>query len=365
MKMLAASTIALVLFLAACRPAASLGQDVSTLSPQQVEQKALEHLAAGRQSQAEHLLEAYAAGFPEILRIISVPAQWQRSTKVLQAELKPYRAQQRAFFLLAACTRSRFAIEDARPLFIVVNNMDPSTPAGKCAAMVLILDNSRSAGLLQRIRVSEVFAILVKFPDAYPDDVAIRWMAAVQCRQAHMNTDGAEHFRKILDKWRPGPILVHQTYANVLDELKRYSEALPERRKAVEMEPAGWSYDGLATTLYNLERFEEANEAHAKAVQMDPGCALFVTKWARTLMAQERYDAAIAKGKQAIDLEPETFDGWWVWAKCLEAQGKKAEALEKYQKVVELNKLFLPAHFRIAALTKELEKPKKAAEKKK
>lgn len=56
MRILISSTIALVLLGSVCASAADPGEDVPSLSPQQVEQKALEHLAAGRQSQAERLV---------------------------------------------------------------------------------------------------------------------------------------------------------------------------------------------------------------------------------------------------------------------------------------------------------------------
>ena len=135
--------------------------------------------------------------------------------------------------------------------------------------------------------VNDAFADFKKLVDENPDDIMIRWMLAVQCRNWDRNAEGAELYRQILERWNPGPVLVHQTYANLLDELGRFEEALVERYKAVKMEPAAWSYDGLGNTLDSLGRYKEASEAHAKAARLAPASLPIWFHWARGLLARE------------------------------------------------------------------------------
>ena len=59
----------------------------------------------------------------------------------------------------------------------------------------------------------------------HPADPLLRWMMAIQCRSRGDNEKGVVHFAKLLEQWSPGPVLVHQTYANLLDNLDQYEEA--------------------------------------------------------------------------------------------------------------------------------------------
>lgn len=272
------------------------------LRVQEIENQVLKELNDGRQDQAETLLE----------------------TSISQGIRN-----QRVLFLQAACARSRFMIEEALPLFVEVAKMDATSPAGQCAKHIENLD--------KQVGVEENFSNLVKLIDANPEDIILRWMLAVQCRSLDKNEIGAEQFGKILQKWSPGPVLVHQSYGNILDELKRYDAALIERRKAVELEPAGWSYQGLGNTLTALKKFDEAESAYAKSVELAPEGASYWRSWAWGLERQNKFDEAIIKCQKAVELNPREFLAWSIWGDALISKGLKQEALEKYKMVLKLN----------------------------
>jgi tetratricopeptide (TPR) repeat protein len=314
--------------------------DESPRSPQEIENQVLRDLIAGKQRKAEKLLERELARYPDIQQTAEMI--WNREPdpeRLLNARADRYRGIQRLVFLHAACMRSRFEKEEAFPVFGVVCAIDSTTPVAKCALKVIQLDSSQFARLKKKDR-DKVFEQFEELVDANPNEVMIRWMLAVGCRTWDRNEEGVRHYRRILEQWNPGPVLVHQTYANLLDKLKRYEEALVERRKAVELESAGWSYDGLANTLHYLGRFEEACEAHANAVRTDSQRSNYWSNWASTLRAAGKLDEAIAKCQHAIDIHPDNELAWWTWAKCLESQGKKAEALEKYQKALRSRRVW-------------------------
>jgi tetratricopeptide (TPR) repeat protein len=157
----------------------------------------------------------------------------------------------------------------------------------------------------------------------------VRWMLAVQCRNWNRNQEGADAYEVLLERWHPGPALVHQTYANLLDELKRYNDALAERYLVVAMEPAPWSYDGLGNTLQHLNRFDESCAAHEIAVRLDPTSSLYFSNWAIALNGKGDFDGAIEKCKRALQLQPTSARAYWMWGKALDGQGKPNEALAK------------------------------------
>jgi tetratricopeptide (TPR) repeat protein len=323
----------------------------------EIEAQVLKLLAAGDQSKAEHYLNEAVKRFPSAMKLTVLLAgeKSAEAKQLLQAQADELHQAQRTFFLFAACTRSRFDIESSAVIFQAVSAMNPSTPSGKCALYMHRLDtNPRRLSTLAR--VEQELVNLRKLIETYPDDVMIRWMLAVQCRTWNYNAEGAELYKQILDQWNPGPVLVHQTYANLLDSLGRYDDALIERRQAVKMEPSSWSYDGLANTLNHLWRFQEANEAHAMAIQLDPERSSYWSNWGLCMIGLGQDNEAIQKCQRALELDPQNWRGYQVWGTALEAQGKKEEALEKYKQALALSPGSFPLRRSIYNLEAKLAK---------
>ncbi|HEY1785812.1 MAG TPA: tetratricopeptide repeat protein [Pirellulales bacterium] len=245
------------------------------------EKQVLTLLAAGYQSEAEGLLLAQVRQFPQAQELVKLvkAEQFEEADRYRDANRAELRAAQRTLFLFAAGCRSRFDIHGTTPIFHAVYGIDTSTPSGKCAWLVKRLDSANMKWASKQI-VDDAFADFKKLADENPGDIFIRWMLAVECRTWDRNEEGVEQYKQILQQWNPGPALVHQTYANLLDELGRFDEALVERCKAVKMEPASWTYDGLGNTLKGLGRFQEANEAYVTALSMEPISLRYWIHWA-------------------------------------------------------------------------------------
>ncbi len=240
---------------------------------------------------------------------------------------------------------------EAFPMFSVVYAINRETTAGLCSQRIIALDsNVPTEG--GPAAINREFAALTNLAESNPDDVVVRWMLAVQCRTWNRNEEGARHYSKVAQAWVPGPSLLHQSYANILDELNRHEEALVERRIAVEQEPRSWSYDGLANTLSALGRYEEAIEAHEMAVKADPQRSPSYSNWAKTLWSAKKYEESIARCKEAIELHPGNGNAYWTWGNCLYSLGKKAEALEKF----ELAQLLFPNDERLRISIESLKK---------
>jgi tetratricopeptide (TPR) repeat protein len=354
MRIARGATIAIIL-MASCNVSRTAEQSGALASPpEQMEEQVLDHLKGGRQSAAQELLRSYVVLYPEIMHIAGLFDTNKRSEarELVKKQPDHFQDKQRVFFLHAACIRSRFDVEGAFPFFLLVVEMDPNSAAGKCAQIVILLDAKKDDA---KKDVDARFTDLEKLADANPDDVAVRWMLAVQCRSYDRNKLGAEQYKKILEKWNPGPSLVHQTYANLLDALGRYDEALVERRKTIEMEPNGWSYDGLAVTLRHLKRYKEAEEASAKAVVQEPLRATYWSNWALTLIDDGKIEDAIAKCQRSLQIDPTNWRAMDIWGDALRSQGKKSEALAKYQDALKNNPKSEFIQSEITALKKELD----------
>jgi tetratricopeptide (TPR) repeat protein len=182
--------------------------------------------------------------------------------KLLIASIKKNPENQELLFYSASCTRSRFEIEEAYKLFNFVYFINEESLYGKISQIIMNLDKKEN--------IEDNFSLLEQIVEQNPDNIIIRWMLAVQCRNFNYNEKGDTQYQIILQNWNPGPVLVHQTYANILDALEKYDEALIHRNLAVKLEPEGWSYHGLSVTLFNLGRYQEAKEAVLKAIELAP-----------------------------------------------------------------------------------------------
>jgi len=310
-----------ILILAAlCMPCFSQPLKKATQqSPEQIESQFLALLSAGKQSDAEELLNT---------------------------NVKNHLNNQRVVFLLACCIRSRFMVRDAASVFSAVVNMGTNSVAGQCAFHILYLEARKDP--------DQHFSALLNLVENTPDDLMLRWMMAVQCATYEKNEEGCKHYAKLLEKWNPGPVLVHQEYGNLLDGLKRFEEALVSRRIAVELEPAGWSYEGLGYTLAGLNRFKESNEAYSMSVKLAPENPLYWRSWAWGLGQEKRYPEAIEKCKKALSLNPKDYKALGSWGWYLEVQGKNKEAIDKFKEALTINRSYEYAKNHLNDLEKQL-----------
>ncbi|HEY1603409.1 MAG TPA: tetratricopeptide repeat protein [Pirellulales bacterium] len=312
-------------------------------------------LSDGKQGDAERLLSAELAQYPEATRLVELVAA-KKEKEAHDFKMRHFvkiHSAQRALFLSAVCDRSRFEKERAFATLNTVWMLDHRTRAAKCAYQVLWMD-SEELYQSPKKEVDRAFSELQQLADANPDDLMIRWMLAVQCRNWGRNEEGVKVYQQILAKWQPGPVLVHQTYANLLDNLHRYDEALVERRLAVSMSPAYWTYDGLGNTLHGLSRFQEACDAHAIATAMNPRRSSNWSNWAKSLNGLGKYDEAIEKSQRALKIDPRNWRAYWIWGTALAELGKPEEALKKCQAATAIyNKSPLLNDF-VADLEKQL-----------
>ena len=88
---------------------------------------------------------------------------------------------------------------------------------------------------------------------------------------------------KLIEK-EPKNARYHNSLGDTLYYLRRYDEALLEKRIAVELEPDNAQYhDSVGDTLYRLERYQEALEEYQKVLELEPEMAFHYFDIGRTL----------------------------------------------------------------------------------
>lgn len=227
------------------------------------------------------------------------------SRQLLELMVRLHPDDQRLAFFHAASTRAYFNVTAATPQFARVLKLGSGTPEAWAAAVIIALDTRDGDSEMH-------FAVLRRVQASAPDDPLIHWMVGVQSRSLNRNLeDGAASYARLLEMVDPGPAIVHQTYANILDDLDRQELALRHRYIAVELEPSGWTYQGLANTFTNLKRYEEANAAFEQAVTFVPDRALYwrtwaqcLAKWGRDHNSPEKYQEAVKKALEALKHDP-------------------------------------------------------------
>lgn len=253
--------------------------------------------------------------------------------EVLDAELRRHGSDQQLLFARAVLYRSRWEVADSLRFMKRVRDLNPTTLEARCAELSISLDrNTPTAEAMDR---------LAALADANGDNPFVLWLLAVHCRDYFKETSSKRYsqladdtYRKLLKHFPVAPVLVHQTYANILDELDRHEDALLHRREAVKQEPRAWTYEGLANTLSDLHRYAEADIAYRTCVGYRPGDADYWREWGNCRSAAGFYTDAAGKFRQAAALEPDDPGILNDWAWSLEKQGKYAEALTLYRKAL-------------------------------
>jgi len=259
-------------------------------------------ISAGRQAEAEDLVENAAR------------------------EIRGYQRYQ----LIDAClVQSRFEVEESTKKFADVILLYPYSEDGHLAYLVRDLD---TRGFRQKD-----WDDLKKLAEKSKLGMWPKWMLGVEARNFDRNEEGRQIYQDLLSTQKVGSSLMHQTYANILDELDLLPEALEHRRLTIKLEDKSWSRDALANTLSHLNQTDEAIVNYQKALEYSPKDSNTMVNYSMLLQRLKKYDEALALLQKALEFSPDWYKVWYNIGLCLQAQGKTAEARGKFKKALELN----------------------------
>ncbi len=131
---------------------------------------------------------------------------------------------------------------------------------------------------------------------------------------------------------------IYYKLANANRQIKNYSEAIRQCRRAIELAPeVGLYYETLADIYYELQNFIEAKKMYKEAVFIDPKNARAHAFLGILQSKDKEHDAALKSLETAVSLDPDNVDIRYNLALAYEVSGKKDEAKAEYEKVLDLD----------------------------
>jgi ankyrin repeat protein len=255
-----------------------------------------------------------APAIPEAMKSLAAGDQKEAEAKVLAALKRDIRDPE-LLFLAAVLERSRFNVSGAAPVFAKTMELSPDSPEGLASACIVGVDLSRD-----QWSALYYFNALLIVSRQNPNSIPIRWMAAVMARQL-TRTDqfqlspevrkrilecGIREYEKVLALMaqQPGPVLIHQTMANLLDDVEGYDASQIHREAALKMERRPWSLQAAAFTLIKLDRAEEAVALMNECVSMRPDSPNDFSTLGDACSALGRTREAVEAWGKASELDP-------------------------------------------------------------
>ncbi len=267
-------------------------------------------LAAGKQTDAEDIVQSRLEGF----------RNKQKGQIAKEAFVQ-------TFFWQGVLERSRFQVERASVCFGIVLGLDPNSLEGRTAAAIIGIDCAAN-----KPTAFHFYNALLTLAEQNPKSVPVLWLTGIMSRSLTGNgpysnsisypervricNSGVQHYEKLLKEMLPGngPALVHQTLANLLDELDCHDLAIYYREMAVSMERAPWSLGGLGTELVATGYYEEAIPVLQETVQLSGNQpSLFQhEKLGRAFANLARYPEALDAWDLAFTAKPTgNQNGYW------------------------------------------------------
>lgn len=292
------------------------------------ETKLLELYAAGNESAAYDQIRLEwkkLKSFPRLLKMVEDNDTLAVQSFVLQNRTQ-LTSELETAFLYAVDLRSGFAIQGSNLIFVTIGHLVPESKLGKLALLISDLDSSALTSKFSEEEINQRLHLLANRLQPRSVSPLELWLGGMVCRSLNRPELGVKFYERLSESWSPGPALMHQTYANHLDELERYSEALRHRYIATSLPHGPWAMQAFGHTLENLYRFTEAQAYHQKAVKANPNDD---TKWSSlgfSLMKNGQHRKAIRCFKIAIKRNNQSKNAWQNWAACLCALDQPAEA---------------------------------------
>ncbi len=337
-----------------------LGMILFLLSPSAIhaaavfsEEKLVGLLAAGDQNQAE----------AEVVKCIQ------------EGDRSP-----RAIFWAAVLARSRFDLDKSMPLFAQLLASQPESLEGRASGFVLGIDTTKDS----RTKLF-YYNSLVAQTALEPKSIPLQWLSGIM---AHMVREDAkpsgitDETRKRILAWgvesywkalsllgeQEGPYAIHETLANLLDDLEAHDQALEHRFMALKLHRSCSTLHGSAHTLHNLFQDEEALAYINEALALDGTDESCHSLKGDILERLDRLPEAIQSWNAAAEVA--TTDKSSSWDRCSRASfelGNLADAKFYSGKalshsrpdLVEASQAYEIRDARLAAIVGELDGPER------
>ena len=256
---------------------------------------------------------------PTVLGLLSSGDQKGAEARLLD-ELRTHPRNDGAAFISAVCIRSRFERNESAPIFFKTLAAHPNSLEGLTSACILGIDLAKDEGT-----ALYYYNALLVLCRQHPDSIPTRWLAAIMSRtltreraayeltgevRERILQAGIREYEAVLTLMSPGPgpVLVHQTMANLLDESQGYDDAWRHREIALQMERAPWSLHSAAGALLSLERPADALPLLQEAIAMRPDIAQYYDRQGKIFWDLGRRREALNAWTRASQLAPNSTE---------------------------------------------------------
>jgi len=146
---------------------------------------------------------------------------------------------------------------------------------------------------------------------------------------------GGKEFRRAIEL-NPGYATAHHWYAWHLALLGRYDEALPEMRKAENLDPLSLVINAdLAELLVLAHSYDESILQSRKTIEMDPNFALAHNQLAQAYLQKHMTDEAVIELRKAVQLSGDSPTCIANLARAYAASGKSSEAAKLLRELMK------------------------------
>jgi TolB-like protein/DNA-binding winged helix-turn-helix (wHTH) protein/Flp pilus assembly protein TadD len=146
---------------------------------------------------------------------------------------------------------------------------------------------------------------------------------------------GGKEFRRAIEL-NPGYATAHHWYAWHLALLGRYDEALPEMRKAENLDPLSLVINAdLAELLVLAHSYDESILQSRKTIEMDPNFALAHNQLAQAYLQKHMTEEAIIELRKAVQLSGDSPMCIANLARAYAASGKSSEAVKLLRELMK------------------------------
>jgi tetratricopeptide (TPR) repeat protein len=191
----------------------------------------------------------------------------------------------------------------------------------------------QNAVALQRGRLAEAESVYRDILTIAPDQFDAQHLLG---HQQGRNADALGLISAALQK-NPNQVVALSNYGAVLNELKRFDEALAAFDKAIALKPDyADAFNNRGLCLRELKRFDEALAAFDKAIALKPDYADAFNNRGLCLRELKRFDEALASYDKAIALKPDYADAFVNRGNTLGILKRFDEALANYDKAIAL-----------------------------
>ena len=204
------------------------------------------------------------------------------------------------------------------------------------AAEVMRLIND-GAGFLELGRKEEAQQSLHSALDTDSENAEVLGNLAVVEMQLGDDETALVHAQAATKAAPENPVF-HYNLGNLLALKKRYEEAIPSLRRAIEIDPCyAYAYNELGNVYLELDHTSEARKAFEAGLACDPTLAKLHKNLARTALAEGHPEEAILHLDQALPLYPPAESSgraeatYWM-AAAQAATGRATEACTALQK---------------------------------